>query len=98
MENSRVVSATLGKASCMAARHSQCTLASKPSRSPARARAQVPVHTAPRRRDCRAWDCSQVTHSRWTLRLGVLRLGLLGLSLLRLGLLPLHRGLVLGQG
>ena len=40
---------TRGKASCMAANHSQCTLHSKPSSSPARASTQLPVQMPPRR-------------------------------------------------
>ena len=49
--NKRVLIDTRGKASCIDARHSQCTLQSNPSSKPAYASAQLPVHTAPNRRD-----------------------------------------------
>ncbi len=67
MENRRVVTAARGKASCMAARHSQCTLQSNPSSSPALASAQLPVHTAPSWRPWRDCTCSQCRCSRVTL-------------------------------
>ncbi|MNG15711.1 hypothetical protein D3C84_995570 [compost metagenome] len=57
---------TRGKASCMAARNSQCTLQSNPSSKPAWAKAQLPVHTPPIRFERRAWARNQTTCSRVT--------------------------------